>query len=250
MQSQIDALKTSLADKDAQLRQAQQTATDAQAAAAKAEADAQAQQQTYTQNATAVTALQNTVKDLQGNQVSLAATVSDETTNIKKSIKNPDVLHYKGITLSPAGSFLAAETVWRSAATGSDINTALTGVPLQNSQAYQLTEFFASARQSRIALKATGKLDNITATGYYEADFLSSGTTSNNNQSNSYTLRQRELWADAKLSNGWDFSGGTGWSLVAETASGLTRGTQILPSTIDAQYTAGSCGRGRTASVW
>ena len=149
------------------------------------------------------------------------------------------MLHYKGITLSPAGSFLAAETVWRSAATGSDINTASTGVPLQNSQAYQLTEFFASARQSRIALKATGKLDNITATGYDEADFLSSGTTSNNNQSNSYTLRQRELWADAKLSNGWDFSGGTGWSLVAETASGLTRGTQILPSTIDAQYTAG-----------
>ncbi len=79
----------------------------------------------------------------------------------------------------------------------------------------------------------------MTMTGYYEADWLSSGTTSNNNQSNSYTMRQRQLWADAKTTSGWDFSGGTGWSLVAETASGLTRGTEVLPSTIDAQYDAG-----------
>ncbi len=71
-------------------------------------------------------------------------------------------------------------------------------------------------------------------------DWLSSGTTSNNNQSNSYTLAPAaNLWADAKIDNGWDFSGGTGWSLVAETTSGLTRGTEILPSTIDAQYYAG-----------
>ena len=111
-----------------------------------------------------------------------------------KSIANPDAINYKAVAISPAGSFLDAETLWRTGATGSDINTALTGVPLQYSQAYQLSEFFGSARQSRIALKATGKFADITATGYYEADFLSSGTTSNNNQSNSYTLRQRELW--------------------------------------------------------
>jgi hypothetical protein len=70
-------------------------------------------------------------------------------------------------------------------------------------------------------------------------DWLSAGVTSNNNQSNSYTLRQRQLWADAKLHNGWDFSGGQGWSLATETTQGLTRGTEILPATVDAQYTAG-----------
>ena len=83
-----------------------------------------------------------------------------------------------------------------------------------------MSEFFGSARQSRIAMKFTGKIASMAMTGYYEADWLSSGTTSNNNQSNSYTMRQRELWADAKTTSGWDFSGGTGWSLVAETASG------------------------------
>jgi hypothetical protein len=50
-------------------------------------------------------------------------TVSDETAKIKKDIANPSVLHYKGITLTPGG-FAAAETVYRSKATGGDIPTA------------------------------------------------------------------------------------------------------------------------------
>jgi Skp family chaperone for outer membrane proteins len=239
MQGQIDALKSNLADKDAQLRQAQQAAADAQAAAAKAEADAQAQQAAFNENAAAVTSLQGSVKDLTANQASLATTVSDETTNVKKMVNNPDAIHFKGVTLSPTGSFLAAETVNRSTATGGDINTPFTGIPLANSQAAQLSEFFASGRQSRIAMKAAGKMSSVTLTGYYEADFLSAGVTSNNNQSDSYTLRQRQLWGDAKTSNGWDFSGGQGWSLATETTQGLTRGTEILPATIDAAYETG-----------
>ncbi len=239
MQTQIDSLRSDLSAKDAQLRQAQQDAADARAAANKAEADAQAQQQSFTENASAVSTLQSTVSDLKTNQLSLATTVSDETTSIKKAIANPDAINFKGVALSFTGSFLAAETVWRSAATGSDVNTAFSGVPLQNSEGAQLTEFFMSGRQSRLALKAAGKYGNVIATGYYEADWLSSGTTSNNNQSNSYTMRQRQLWADAKMANGWDFSGGQGWSLVTETTQGLTRGTEILPATIDAQYEAG-----------
>ncbi len=239
MQSQIDALKSSLADKDAQLRQAQQTATDAQAKADKAEADATAQQQAFTQNTAAVTTLQTTVTDLKANQLSLATTVSDETTKIKKAIETPDALHYKGITLSPAGSFVAAETVWRSGGIGDDINTHWTSIPLQYADNANLSEFQAAGRQSRVALKATGKLDNMTLTGYYEADWLGAGVSSNDNQSNSYVLRQRQLWADAKLTNGWDFSGGQGWSLATETTQGLTRGTEILPATIDAAYEPG-----------
>ena len=56
---------------------------------------------------------------------------------------------------------------------------------------------FGSGRQSRIALLAEpGKRDNFKImSGYYEAaDFLSAGITSNNNQSNSYGLRQRQVW--------------------------------------------------------
>jgi len=239
MQTQIDGLKSDLAAKDAQVKQAQQAAADAQAAAQKAQTDATAQQQAVTENASAVSTLQSTVKDIKDTSLSLATNISDETTSLKKQIANPEALHYKGITISPAGSFLAAETVWRQGAIGGDINTQFTGVPLNYADAHNMSEFYGSGRQSRLAIKAIGKLDNVTLTGYYEMDWLSAGVTSNNNQSNSYTVRQRQLWADAKLRDGWDFSGGQGWSLATETTAGLTRGTEILPQTIDAQYTAG-----------
>ncbi len=239
MQGQIDSLKTSLADKDSQLKQAQQAAADAQAAAQRAQQAADAQQQAVTQNESAVSTLNSTVTDLKANQVSIASTLSDETSAIKKSIANPDQINFKGAALSFTGSFIAAETVWRQGATGGDVNTPFTGVPLDHADNAHISEFFGTGRQSRLAFKATGKLPNVTLSGYYEMDWLSAGITSNSNQSNSYTLRQRQLWADAKFNNGWDVSGGQGWSLATETTQGLTRGTEILPATIDAQYTAG-----------
>ena len=239
MQSQIDALKSDLANKDAQLQQAQQAAADAQAAAAKAQAAAEAEQQALGENQTAVTTLQSTVNDMKSANAAVVSSLTEETTSIKKAIESPDAIHYKGITLSPAGSFLAGETVWRSSAMGDGLNTHFSSIPLNAAQAAQISEWQGSGRQSRVALKAVGKLDSMTMSGYYEADWLSAGVTSNNNQSNSYTMRQRQLWADAKTTSGWDFSGGQGWSLATETTQGLTRGTEILPATIDPQYEAG-----------
>ena len=238
-QGKIDALQNSLNAKDDQLRQAQQAASDAQAAAAKAQAAADSQQQAVTQNASAVSSLQSTVDDMKGANASAVSSLSDDISGIKKSVASPDVIYYKGMTISPSGSFLAAETVWRQGATGGDINTPFTGVPLNHSEASQLSEFQGTGRQSRVALKAQGKLASMTMTGYYEADWLSAGATSNSNQSNSYTMRQRQLWAEAKTASGWTFNGGQGWSLATEQTQGLTRGTEILPATIDSQYVTG-----------
>ncbi|WP_420237511.1 hypothetical protein ACOBR2_18195 [Telmatobacter bradus] len=239
LESQINSLKGSLADKDTQLKQAQQSAADAQAAAAKAQDAATAQQKAVTENAAAVSTLQSTVTDMKGANASAVASITDEASAIKKTIASPDVIHYKGITLSPAGSFVAAETSWRSAAVSSDVNTPFTSIPLAHSENGQISEFYGSARQSRIALRATGKLDNVTMTGYYEVDWLGAGVTSNNNQSNSYVMRQRQIWLGAKFNNGWDFTAGQGWSLAAETSQGLNRTTEVLPGTIDAAYTPG-----------
>ncbi len=239
-QGQIDGLKSDLATKDAQLKQAQQQAADAQSAAQKAEADATAQQQATTDNATAVSTLQGTVSDLKANSVSIAATISDENQAIKKAINNPDQLHYKGITITPGG-YMAAETVWRSHATGGDIPTAFTAIPFGAADASKMSEFFGTGRQSRVSLMAEGKADWGTMRGYVEADFLSSGTNSNNNQSNSYVLRQRVVWAQAALNSGWTFSGGQMWSLATETKKGLSTlsGDVATPQTIDPNYNAG-----------
>ena len=220
MQGQINALKTDLADKDAQLKQAQAAAAEAQAAAAKAEAAATSQQQAVSDNAAAVTTLQSTVTDLKGNEVSLATTVSDETSKIKKALDSPGVLHYKGISITPGG-FAAAETVWRSKATGGDIPTAFSSIPYEGADAYSLTEFYGSARQSRVSLLAEGKTSWGSLRGYYEADWLGTGITSNNNQSNSYVLRQRVIYAQAETNSKWKFAGGQMWSLATEGKQGI-----------------------------
>lgn len=238
-QGQIDSLKNDLANKDLRLKEALQAAGDAKAQAAKAEADATAQQQANSENAAAVTTMQGTVGDLKQNSVSLATTISDENAAIKKAIASPDAINYKGVTLSPAGSFIEAATVWRSAATGGDINTPFTGIPLEHADAANMSEFYGSARQSRLALKAVGHLPKVTLTGYYEMDWLGTGITSNNNQSNSYVIRQRQVWLEAAMKSGFTISAGQMWSLTTETTKGTSNGSEILPSTIDPQYTAG-----------
>ena len=63
--------------------------------------------------------------------------------------------------------------------------------------------------------------------------------TSNSNQSNSYTNRQRQIFAQAESASGWTLTGGQMWSLVTETRNGLQNRTEVLPQTIDAQYTGG-----------
>ena len=240
MQGQIDSLKTNLADKDTQLKQAQQAAADAQAAAARAQQAADAQQQAVTTNATAVNTLESTVTDLKANQVSIASTISDETSAIKKSISNPSTLHYKGITLTPGG-YVAGETVWRAKATGGDTPTAFNALPYEHSDAYSLSEFYGDARQSRVTLLAEGKVSWGTLRGYYEADWLGTGSTSNNNQSNSYVLRERVLWGQAETNNHWAFTGGQMWSLATEDKKGLSNVSSdiMTPQTIDPNYVVG-----------
>jgi len=240
MQGQINSLKTTLAEKDAELQSAKQAASDAQASAAKAEAAASASNQAIVDNTTAVTTLQSTVTDLKGNQASLATTVSDETASIKKSIESPGVLHYKGVSLTPGG-FAAAETVYRTKATGGDIPTAFNALPYEGADAYSLSEFYGSARQSRLSLQVDGKTSWGTLRGYYEADFLGTGTSSNNNQSNSYVLRQRIIYASAETNSRWKFAGGQMWSLATEDKKGLSNDSSdiLTPLTIDPNYVPG-----------
>ncbi|MGB6132173.1 MAG: hypothetical protein WBG54_10345 [Acidobacteriaceae bacterium] len=236
---QIQSLTQQLSQRDAELQQAQQAAQQAQQAAQQAQQAADQQQQTLSANTAAVSSLQTSVSDLKESTSATLTTVKQQTEEVRKAVEHPDALHYKGITLSPAGSFIEAATVWRSAATGDDINTHFSAIPLQYADEAQMTEFHGSGRQSRLALKASGNLSNVDMTAYYETDFLSAGVTSNNNQSNSYTLRMRQLWARAAFRDGIDVTGGQMWSLATETTHGLDNGTEILPGTIDAQYEAG-----------
>ena len=239
LEGQISGLKSNLADKDAQLKQAQQSAAEAQAAAAKAQQAVDAQQQADTTNAAAVSTLENTVKDLKGNQASLAATVSDETASIKKAINNPSTLHYKGITMAPYG-FINGETVYRSKATGGEMPTPFSSLQYEGADQYSMSEMYISGRQSRLGLTVEGKTAWGTMRAIVEGDFLGTGTTSNDNQSTSYIFRQRIALAEVE-NKGWTVSAGQGWSLVAENRKGITTAASnvALPNQIDPNYVTG-----------
>src|SRR5215475_8603250 len=168
-----------------------------------------------------------------------AAVPSTEASQDKpKGEEAPTSIHIKGITLTPGGYF-AAESVYRTHAASADINTPFTGIPFGGNSLSKQSEFNASGRQSRISMLAEGKIDHAKFTGYYETDFLSAGATSNNRQSNSYTMRQRQFWGQAALDGGWSFTGGQMWSLVTETKKAVNNRTEAPPMTIDPQYNVG-----------
>ena len=230
-QQQIQELRDELHHRDQAVQQAQSAATDA---ATKADAA----QSTATQQQSTVAALSTDVSDLKTNMVSTVNTLQETQKNVTDAISSPIALHYKGITITPGG-FLAGEFVRRSRALGSDINTPFNSVTMPGASQSTTSEFFGSGRQSRISMLAEGKLSFAKLTGYYEADFLSAAATSNNNQSDSYSLRQRQVWAQAAMDNGWSITGGQMWSLLTETKHGADNRTEATPLTIDPQYTVG-----------
>jgi hypothetical protein len=152
---------------------------------------------------------------------------------------------FDGIHVSMAGSFIAIDGAWRENSEvsngASDPPFANPGIPLQNSALWSEREFRASAQQSRLALKVYGDIDpNQHLKAYYEMDFLGASTDANNRESNSFTPRIRQAYAE------YDNDvyhlhavAGQAWSLLTQNRVGMLPGTENAPLTIDAQYVAG-----------
>lgn len=226
-QQQIQELRDALQHKDQAVQQVQATATDAAGKADAAQMQASQQQQT-------VGELKSDVSDLKTNLLNTTMTIQEAQKSISDS---PTSLHYKGITITPGG-FLVAEFVRRSRALGGEA-TPFNSLTMPGASQSTTSEFFGSGRQSRISMLASGQLSTVKLNGYYEADFLGAGVTSNNNQTNSYVFRQRQAYGQAAFNNGWTFTGGQMWTLLTETKHGVDNRTEATPMTIDPNYTVG-----------
>ncbi len=237
-QNQINDLRRQLADRDARLATATSDAQAANAAAAAATAQAQSVSSSLQQNNEAVTTLNATVTDLKNTSSGLAQTLSDTKRDITAQIESPTTIRYKGMTITPV-AFFAFETVWRARALNADVNTPFNATPYQGAGQAHVSELNFSGRQSRLGGLFEGNTGPFKLAGYFEADFLSAGATSNENQSNSYTLRQRQIWGQAATKSGFTLTGGQMWSLVTETKKSTDNRTENLPMTIDAQYHVG-----------
>ncbi len=234
-QQEIEQLKQQVAARDQALEAALQV-RNAQSAATQAvsKADTAASQGSPTEQS--VTALQTEANAVKTNATTTAPALQEK--GRVAETEGPPAIRYKGVTITPGG-FLAAETVWRQHALTADVNTPFNTIPFAGAGQEHLSEFFGSGRPSRLTLLVEGKTEKARFTGYYEMDFLSAGVTSNGNQSNSYTNRQRQMWGQAALNHGWTFTGGQMWSLITETRNGLDNRTEALPSVIDHNYHVG-----------
>lgn len=199
-------------------------------------------QQKVTDEALKASQQQQEVRAVKNDLVDLKSAVTNSALALQETQKtmneSPLALRFKGVTITPGG-FLAAETVTRQRAMAADVNTPFNSIPFSAANSGQLSEFYGSGRQSRLTLKGEGSLKNMHLTGYWEMDWLGAGVTSNNNQSNSYLNRQRQLWGQVAWKNGLSVTGGQMWSLVTETKKGMDNLTEALPMSIDAQYVVG-----------
>ncbi len=237
-QVQIDNLKSQLTARDAQVSQAQQSVADARSQIASAAAATSAAATQSTQNAQDVQQLKTSVGDLATKDQTLTDTVVANQASVQQQINSPTTIHYKGVTIQPV-AFFALEGVWRQRSVNSDINTPFNAIPFPSANEGHTSELNFSGRQSRLGALFTGDAGSYKLTGYFESDFLGAGVTSNNNQSNSYVFRVRQIWGQGENARGFRVTGGQMWSLVTEDARGTDNRTEVLPNTIDPQYMVG-----------
>ena len=159
-------------------------------------------------------------------------------------MEGPLTIHFRGINITPGG-YAAAEFVRRSRALSADLPTPFNSLTMPGASQSQVSDFFGSGRQSKITTFVNGRLKNVDLSSYVSADFLSAGVTSTSTSTNSYTLRLRQAWAQAKFDNGWSFLGGQAWSLATENGKGISpdddlgRTNDARPKTIDPSYNVG-----------
>jgi hypothetical protein len=238
-QEQLTLLKEELAKRDRQIDEAREAAAAANSRAAEANTKATEAVNTTAEVKTTAATLNSSLTALKASNEALKTTVATEQADAQKNMEEgPSTIKFKGVNLTPGG-FIAAETVYRQRAQSADINTQLNNIPFPGNAVGKVNENVFSARQTRATLLAESKVGPAKLTGYFEMDFLGTGVTSNNRQSNSYVFRQRQLWAQAAFDSGLSITGGQMWSLATENRKGIQNRGEALPMMIDPQYVVG-----------
>ena len=235
MQQQIDLLKQQIADRDQKLQQVQQQLSETQAASQQAQQKASSVETLVSDQKTKTDA---EMTDVRSTLTSTAQTIQEGQKKFSEMAEHPTSLHYKGVTVTPGG-FIAAETIWRSRAEQNDVISSFNGIPFNGSPQSHLTEFRYTARQSRLAVAVEGRTGPAKLGGYWEMDFLGAAPTANENQSSSFNLRQRQLYAQAAFDSGWTVTAGQMWSLMTLNKKGIENRGEWAPATVEAQYIVG-----------
>ena len=149
-------------------------------------------------------------------------------------------LHYKGHHAAADRLRRGSKFVWRQRNITADIGSSYSAIPFSGTTNGNMTEARLTGRQSRIGLLASGNAGKTKVTGYWESDFLTVGTTSNSNESNSYALRIRQFFLSA--AHGQRLDDLRRPDVVAgdaEQGRDEAPRSEAVPLTIEAQYAVG-----------
>lgn len=144
------------------------------------------------------------------------------------------------VKITPGG-YIAADGVFRTRDTNSDMGTSFTGIPTLNNPLAHMNEQRFSARGTRLSALLEAPVDPSTLlSGFFEMDFQGGGTTSNYTQTDSFAPRIRNAYASLDyLDSGWHFLAGQSWSLVTLNSGGITPRQEAVPIVIDSNDVPG-----------
>ncbi len=151
-----------------------------------------------------------------------------------------DGIYFKGVKITPGG-FIEAAGIYREHNLASDVATPFNSIPYSVTRAGHAEELRGTARQSRISALVEGNVNpDLKLSAYGEFDFLGAAQTANLNESDSFNLRTRVVYATADWAPyNLHLLAGDNWSLATMQSKGITPRNEVLPPTIDAQYNVG-----------
>ena len=187
-------------------------------------------------------ALQTKVDATDTKVAAIPTTVTVAVDQATEKARHADRFYFKGITITPGG-FLELAGIYRNRFQGDDIASSFAiPFPGQSHQSFTPESRF-SARQSRVSFLAQGKATATTLLSMYgEFDFQGAAQTSNQNQSNSFVPRIRNIYGTIDWDqgdSGLHLLAGQSWSLLTLQSKGISPRNEVTPPQIDAQYVPG-----------
>lgn len=133
------------------------------------------------------------------------------------------------------GGYIDVTGLYRSRDQNNGVATSFTGLPLANSPNYRTGELRATAQQTRFsALLDSTPYDGAKLDGYVETDLQSAGSSSNSNQTNSYTMRLRQAYTQLDDKGlGVHLLAGQAWSFLTPFKSGLNARAENVPPALE-----------------
>jgi outer membrane murein-binding lipoprotein Lpp len=238
LQAELKRIRGEMAQRDAQVKAAREEAAKAredaaQAAAAKpAPAPAAAATAAATPGPVLTFGTQGPPPSMQG----VSPPVVSGTT-----VDRPNPTFQLGGVRVTLGGFIDVTGLWRSANEFRGLSTGFNSIPFNNDPNAHLSEFRASAQATRLSMLVQGNINSqSTIAGYVEGDFNNCAGGCNSVQSNSYTPRLRQGYAQYDNSAwGLHVLAGQAWSLITPFTVGITPRKENVPLVIDTQYLPG-----------